>query len=135
VLIPVMAALNGGLGRAINSSGWATVVLFTVALGFSLVVAVAGSGAPPLGSLGNAGPEQFAGGLVVAFYVLTATYLAPRFGVGPTVLFVVMAQILTAAMIGHFGWLGAPRQPIDLLRAAGLVLMIAGLALTQIKRA
>ena len=126
-----MAALNGGLGRAIGSSAWAAVILFVVGLGASLAVAVVGSGAPSLSLLRAARPEHFTGGFVVAFYVLTATYLAPRFGVAPTILCVVTAQIVTAALIGHYGWLGAPVQPVDSKRAAGLVLMIVGLLLTQ----
>jgi transporter family-2 protein len=133
VLIPAMAILNGGLSRTIGSPGWAAVILFATALAFSVIVAGVTSGAPNLAALAQARPEQFTGGLIVAFYVLTATYLTPRFGVAPTVLLVVVAQILTASLIGHFGWLGAPRQPVGLLRAAGVVMMIGGVVLTQLR--
>jgi len=132
VLIPAMAILNGGLGRALGSSTWAAVVLFAVALTASLAVAAV-SGAPNLAALAKGRPEQFAAGLIVVFYVLSATYLTPRFGVAPTILLVVVAQIFAASLIGHFGWLGAPRQPMTLLRAAGVALMIAGVALTQLR--
>jgi transporter family-2 protein len=134
VLIPVMATLNGGLGRGLGSAEWAAVILFAVALAASLLVALVRLPSPPLAELQNARPEQFTGGLIVAFYVLTATYLTPRFGVAPTVLCVVVAQIVTSTLIGHFGWMGAPRQPVDLLRAFGLALMVGGLGLTQIRR-
>ena len=134
VLIPVMAALNGGLGRAIGSAAWAAVILFTVALAASLVAAGAQSGPPRTEALAAVRPEQLGAGLVVAFYVLTATYLTPRFGVAPTILCVVAAQIVTAAVIGHFGWLGAPVQRMDVLRLAGLALMLGGLFLTQLRR-
>lgn len=132
-LIPVMAALNGGLGRALGSGPWATVVLFAVGLCASLAVALAAGGPAPLQLLGQGRPAQYLGGLIVAFYVLSVTFLAPRLGVGTTILCAVMAQIVTSALIGHFGWLGAPRQPLDLLRLAGLALMAGGLALTQLR--
>jgi bacterial/archaeal transporter family-2 protein len=134
VLIPVMAAWNGALGRALGSTTWAAAILFAVGLAVTLPLALANGGWPADG-LPRARPEQFLSGLVVAFYVLTATHLAPRFGVGPTILFVVTAQIVTAALISHFGWLGAPRQPVDWVRGAGLLLMVGGLALTQLRRA
>ncbi len=86
-------------------------------------------------AFGRARPEQFAGGAIVAFYVLSVTYLTPRFGVAPTVLAAVSAQVATSAVVGHFGWLGAPRQPLDLTRAAGLALMLGGLVLAQPRRA
>ncbi|HEX3887088.1 MAG TPA: DMT family transporter [Phenylobacterium sp.] len=132
VLIPAMAILNGGLGRVLGSPGWAAVILFATALVASLAVA-AFSGAPALAALANARPEQFAAGLIVAFYVLSATYLTPRFGVAPTILLVVVAQIFAASLIGHFGWLGAPRQPIGLLRGAGVAMMVGGVILTQLR--
>jgi transporter family-2 protein len=133
-LIPVMAALNGGLGRGLGSPVWATVVLFGIGLAASLIVAALSATPPPWTSFQHAPPLQYVGGLIVAFYVLSATYLAPRFGVGPTVLLVVTAQIITSALIGQFGWLDAPRQPVDAQRAVGLTLMVAGVIMVQLKR-
>ncbi len=134
-LIPVMAALNGGLGRTLGSGPWAAVVLFAVGLCASLAVAAAGGQGPQVQALGQARPVAYAGGLIVAFYVLSVTWLAPRFGVGPTILCAVTAQIVTSALIGQFGWLGAPRQPLDAVRLIGLALMAGGLVLTQLRPA
>jgi transporter family-2 protein len=135
MLIPVMAALNGTFGRAISSPTWAAAVLFVVGLVATVPIALVSSGIGPLHALGRTRPEHFLGGLIVAFYVLSATVLTPRFGVGPTVLCVVVAQILTSAVIGQFGWLGAPRQPLDFWRVLGMALMLGGLVLAQPRRA
>lgn len=132
VLIPAMGILNAGLGRALGSPSWAAVILFALALTVSLAVAAI-SGPPNLAALASARPAQYAAGLIVVFYVLSATYLTPRFGVAPTILLVVVAQILAASLIGHFAWLGAPRQPITALRAAGVAMMIGGVFLTQLR--
>jgi transporter family-2 protein len=134
VLIPVMAALSGGLGRGLGSPEWATVVLFGIGLAASLIVATPSATPPRWTSFQQAPAMQYVGGLIAAFYVLSATYLTPRFGVGPTVLLVVTAQIITSALIGQFGWLGAPKQPVDVPRAVGLTLMIVGVIMVQLKR-
>lgn len=134
VLVPVMAALSGGLGRSLSSPGWAAALLFSIALSASLVVALATTGVLTISTLKLVRPEQLGAGLIVAFYVLSAAYLTPRFGVAPTVLLVVLAQIMTSALLSHFGWLGAPRQPVTAIKAVGLVLMIAGLLLVQAPR-
>ena len=133
-LIPVMVALSGGLGRSLGSPAWAAAILFGVALAVALPIALLTAGAAPLRQAPHAPPIEFLGGLVVAFYVFSTTILTPRIGVGPTILFAVSAQILSAAVIGHFGWLGAPRQPLDLIRTAGLALMIGGLSLSYLRR-
>ncbi len=134
-LIPVMAALSGSLGRTLGSPEWTPVILFAVALLAALTFAIASRHAPPFGALRSARPEQLASGLIVFFYLISVTYLTPRFGVGPTVFCVVVAQILVSAAIGQFALFGAPRQVLDLPRLAGMALMIGGLMLFQMRRA
>ena len=133
-LIPVMATLNGGLGRGLGSPQWATVVLMAVGLVAALCLAALSGAAPNWMALRQAPPHQYLGGLIVAFYGVSATYLTPRFGVGPTVLFVVAAQIVISALIGQFGWLGAPKQPLDVQRGIGMALMIFGVMMVQLRR-
>jgi len=70
-------------------------------------------------------------GLLVAFYVLSITYVAPRFGVGNAVFFVLLGQLVSAAIIDHFGLFGAQVSPLSLTRAAGIALMAAGVFVTQ----
>ena len=130
VLIPVMAVLNGTLSRATGNPYLATVVLFAIGLGVSVAV-LAIKGIEGAQSLTRVSPQLYLGGVIVAFYVLSVSILAPRFGVGNTILFVVAAQIVTSAVIDHFGLFGAMLRPISALRLAGLVLLVAGLVITQ----
>ena len=107
-LIPLMAILNAGLARATGGIAQATVVLFAVgllaALGLSLLISAR---IPGVGALSTIAPRQYAGGLIVAFYVLSITFLAPRFGVGNAILLAVTAQLVTSALIDHFALAGA----------------------------
>ena len=70
-------------------------------------------------------------GVLIAFYVLSVTYIAPTFGVGNAVFFVLLGQLVAAAAIDHFGLFGAQVTPLSATRAAGIALMAAGVALTQ----
>lgn len=67
----------------------------------------------------------------MAFYVLSVTYIAPHFGVGNAVFFVLLGQLVAAALIDHYGLFGARVSPLSFTRAAGIALMAAGVALTQ----
>jgi transporter family-2 protein len=132
-LIPLMAILNAGLARAAGGTVQATVLLFATALAASLIVAaVTRVQAPALQSLTRIAPQQYAGGLIVGFYVLSITFLAPRFGVGNAILFAVSAQLITSAGIDHFAVAGATLRPITLTRAIGLMIVVAGVVITQI---
>jgi transporter family-2 protein len=68
----------------------------------------------------------FTGGLLGLVIVGTLGYTVPRLGLSTALTVVTVSQFAVAALIDHFGWLGAPLQPLGLLRLAGLGLMVLG---------
>lgn len=128
--IPILAALNAALGGRIGSPVLASVILFSVA--FLSAAAVYATGMfKPTGSVLAAPKHLFLAGVLIAFYVLSITFIAPKFGVGNAVFFVLLGQLISAAMIDHFGLFGAQMNPLSITRAGGIVLMAAGVYLTQ----
>jgi transporter family-2 protein len=129
--IPVLAALNAQLGTRIGSPVAAAAVLFVVAcLGTALVMGLTGQTSALARTAGQP-PQLFAAGLLVAFYVLTITWIAPKFGVGNAVMMVLLGQLLSAAAIDHFGLFGARLTALSLQRAAGIGLMTLGVIVAQ----
>jgi bacterial/archaeal transporter family-2 protein len=124
--IPVMAALNTGLGLRLGSPFAAAAVLFGVAFALSLALAAL-AGALNRANWFVAPAWFYCGGFFVAFYVISITAIAPRFGVGNAIFFVLVGQLISAAAIDHFGLLGATKSELDLSRILGLLLMVAGL--------
>jgi bacterial/archaeal transporter family-2 protein len=128
--IPMLAALNAALGHRIGSPAVAAFCLFLVALAATgVVMALTGTGAAR--ALAAQPKHLFLGGILVAFYVLSVTWIAPRFGVGNAVFFVLLGQLVAAAAIDHFGLFGARLSPLSPTRAAGIALMAAGVFVTQ----
>lgn len=128
--IPVMAALNASLGQQLNSSSAAAVVLFLVALVLS-VVALYVVGLPVPSRIGSLSRHLFTGGAFVAFYVLSITWAAPQFGVANAIFFVLLGQVFSAAIIDHFGLLGALESPLSINRVLGLLLILVGVFLAR----
>ena len=58
-------------------------------------------------------------------------YSAPRLGLVATFTIIVSAQFIVAALIDHFGVLGAATRPLDLSRMLGITLLLAGIWLTM----
>jgi transporter family-2 protein len=129
--VPVLAALNAQLGGRIGAPAAAASVLFAIALLASVGVLLITAGPTPLRSLVGQPAHLFLGGVLVAFYVLSITWIAPRFGIGNAIFCVLLGQLLSAAAIDHFGLMGASPRPLDGLRILGLVLMAVGVALAQ----
>ena len=129
--IPVLAALNARLGANIGSPSVAAPVLFVVAF-LSTAIVASVTGLTSLTQIAAQPKHLFLGGLLVAFYVLSITYVAPTFGIGNAVFFVLLGQLLSAAAIDHFGLFGANVTPLRLTRIAGIAVMGLGVALTQL---
>jgi len=129
--IPILAALNAQLGARIASPTVAAVVLFCVALTGATAVMLATQGPAGFARLSGQPWHLFLGGLLVAFYVLSVTFVAPRFGVGNAVFFVLLGQMVSAAAIDQFGLFGAIVRPITLMRGAGIGVMALGLFMIQ----
>jgi bacterial/archaeal transporter family-2 protein len=127
-LIPVQAAANAALSKSLQGSvGYAALTLFAVA-GATTIAAIAlipGS-APSWGQFRAAPAWSFIGGAIVAMYVLTITFLAPRLGVGAAISLIVTGQILAALLIDHYGLMRSLQFPLTTGRLAGAALMIVG---------
>jgi len=128
--IPILAALNAALGSRLGSPVAATLVLFAVAF-FTAVLVYAVAGKTPQMSLLSAPKHLYLAGALIAFYVLSITFIAPHFGVGNAVFFVLLGQLISAAAIDHFGLFGAQISPLSLSRASGIALMACGVYITQ----
>ncbi len=130
--IPIMGIINGRLGKSLGVTLHAPFVALTIALIVSLLLTVMITKSLPM-------PEKFSevklieyfGGFIVAFYVISATILAPRIGVVNFIACAVSAQIIVSVLIDHFGLFGAMIRPISLYRLFGIVLLLSGLILTQ----
>ncbi|MCA8880193.1 MAG: DMT family transporter [Rhodobacteraceae bacterium] len=126
--IPMLAALNSALGQRIGAPAAAAAVLFAVAFVCAFVAALITVPRPWPTITGHPW-HLYLGGTLVAFYVLSVTWIAPRFGVGNAVFFVLMGQLVSSALIDTFGLFGALAVPLSPGRIAGLVAMAVGLGL------
>ncbi|MFK7899037.1 MAG: DMT family transporter [Myxococcota bacterium] len=76
-------------------------------------------------------PHYFLGGLIVAFYVFSVTFVAPRLGVGNALVLVLLGQMLASAIIDHCGWWGTKQASSFATRGIGLLFIFGGVALTR----
>jgi len=128
--IPILAALNAALGRHIGSPAVAATVLFLIALIASAIVALL-TNPQAVVKLASAPKHLFFAGVLIAFYVLSITWIAPVMGVGNAVFFVLLGQLISAAAIDHFALFTAQATPLTWTRAVGIALMATGVFVTQ----
>jgi len=121
------------VGRALGEPIYATVIVFFVAILIALLASVVfGKSSLTTQNLQNLAPFDYGAGLIVAFYVISATVLAPKIGVANFIVMAVSSQILFSLMIDHFGLFRAPVKPISMTQLFGAVMLLIGLATTQL---
>lgn len=128
--IPVMAALNGELGGKLQSPTLASIILFLVAVAASLGVLFVFEGVPKSIPKFSTPIYSYLGGLLVVFYVCSITWVAPKFGIGNAIAFVLLGQLISMTTIDHFSLFGAIRYSISMQRVVGLIFMMIGVFLT-----
>lgn len=125
--IPVMAALNGGLGGKLQSPGLAATILFLVGFFVAVAYLVIIEGIPKTLYIANTPWYYYFGGFFVMFYILSITWVAPRFGIANAISFVLLGQLIAMSIIDHFGFVGAQQYALTFKRSLGLLLMSAGI--------
>jgi transporter family-2 protein len=124
--IPLMAALNTGLGVRLGNPIPAVFVLFLLALAISAVLTLTNP-LPSKAEIVAIPVHYYLGGVFVAFYVLSITLIAPKIDLGNAIFIVLFGQLVAAAIIDHFGLLNVPKAPITTARIVGIGLMVIGI--------
>lgn len=128
--IPIFAALNAALGKQLGGPVAATAVTFAVGLVIALAL-VGMTGVPQRSALHFDAPWLWLGAVFMLFYAISVAFAAPRIGLGNAIFFVLLGQIVAAAAIDHFGWLGSIQSSLTYKRLIGIVVMIMGLYLAR----
>ena len=130
--IPIAATLSGTLGGKIQNPMLAATILFGVGFIAAALFVLFTQGLPSISDFTVAGgiPIRFyLGGLFVLFYILTVTWIGPKFGVGNAIAFALLGQLTSMTLIDHFSLFQAPSHPISLRRFIGLIAMAIGVFL------
>ena len=122
--IPILASLNAALGQFIGSPVVAVIVLLGVAF-LSICLISLTTNNFPMTKLIEAPKHLFVAGFFVVFYMLSVTAIAPHFGIGNGIFFVLLGQLISAAFIDHFALFGSTGSALTLTRAIGLALMLS----------
>ncbi len=130
-MVALQAPTNSMLAKAGGSPVLAALISFAVGT-IALFVAWVGSGNRP-GTAAFAGLPWYAwiGGLYGAIFVGVAAYAAPKIGIASLITIGIAGQITMALLLDHVGAMGLTREPINGMRIAGAVLVLAGVVLVR----
>ena len=148
-------ALLGAMNRARGPAEAAYISILGTLAGLALALAIRGflGSRPallePLGHPAVTGAVALATGTLLAFalrglpagyavtgltavpYLLAASYLAPKIGVGLFLGALIAGQLGGGVVLDHFGVLGTATRPIDIVRVLGVAALLTGVVLVR----
>ncbi len=131
-MMPTQAGVNHRLALALGNPILSAFVSFIVgSIALLLYIVLTGIPLSALGSIRNAPPISWFGGLLGAFFVASTIILLPRLGVAMTFTLVIAGQMVVTLIIDNYGLFGLPVKEINLPRVAGILLVVVGVVLIR----
>jgi bacterial/archaeal transporter family-2 protein len=151
----LQVALLGAMNRERGPAEAAYVSILGTITGLSLALAIRGllgsrpTLPPPFDQPATTGAIAVAGGVLLVLalrglpaayavtglfavpYLLAASYLAPKIGVGLFVAALIAGQLGGGVLLDHLGAFGAAARPIDAIRMLGVAALLAGVVLVR----
>lgn len=122
--------VNAKLSQHVDSPLWASFISFAVGTILLFIIAFFMTG--KITTLETTGLKwwMFLGGALGAFFVTVALYIVPFIGVAAMLSLFIAGQLITAALLDHFGVLSELSNPISLQKIVGMSLLAVGAIIT-----
>ncbi|MEL7424588.1 MAG: DMT family transporter [Bacteroidota bacterium] len=132
MLVPVQAALNVKLGKAVSDPMYGAFLAFVVGtLGLLALILVLRVDFGQIQATTSESWVIWLGGFCGAFFVAALIILTPRLGVALTLGLTVAGQMGFSLLVDHYGWFGSPVQEINWFKVGGVLLIVGGVWLVQ----
>ncbi|MEM6830428.1 MAG: DMT family transporter [Bacteroidota bacterium] len=131
-ILPIQAALNGKMGKAVGDPVYAAFISFVVgSIGLVIYLLATRTDLSTLAEARTVHASVWSAGILGAFYVACVIILAPKLGVALTFGLIVTGQLGISLIIDNYGLLGIPVQTISWQKIAGMLLIIGGVVLIR----
>lgn len=129
--LPVQAALNTKLGKAINSPVHAALISFFVGLVALLGYIVVTGQSVNLTNVRAIPFQIWLGGLLGAFYVTVIILAFPKIGPAYTFGLIIAGQMVISIVLDHFNIMVSAQHSVTIWRVLGVCLIITGVVLVR----
>lgn len=126
MLMAVQGSLNAALSKVIGLLETTFVVHLVGLAVIAIPLFMLGLGNSQLNQYTRSPWYTYLGGLLGVLIIYGVARSIPKVGVAPATTAIVLAQVLTATLIDHFGLFGLERLPFTWYRIGGSLLMAGG---------
>ena len=126
IMLAVHLAMHGQVGRMLGNVAVAHAVFMCIGALVVILLAVVGWSPEAVSRIGRVPWYLYTAGAIGSLLVIAIAWILPRIGAGPAMMIMIGGQVITGAVVSHFGWFGSPVAPLSAIRVLGLLVMDAG---------
>lgn len=134
VVLAVHLSMNSQVGLTLNNPQMGNAIFWCIGAVTAVII-----------GLTNWDPEVFARLKDVPLWLLTAgaigaalvfgiAWIIPQIGAAPAFLLMIAGQVIAGMVMSHFGFLGAPVEPISITKILGALMLIGGAGLVTFSK-
>lgn len=125
VAMACQGSINSAVSKAIGLSESTFLVHLTAALAVGLIL-LFGFGKGNFGNYSNVPWYYYTGGLIGVIITYGVIVTIPKLGAAVATTSIIVGQVLTAALIDHFGLFGLDKEPFKWSNFLGLIFLSIG---------
>lgn len=135
IFLAIQGGYNARLGVLLKNPLLASVMAFFFSMLFAVILAAISIKKFPDSETLRQIPFYlwFTGGLFSVFGISLYYYTIPKLGVSTMISLGLCGQLIFAVIAGHFGWLHLPSEPLTTKRVFGILAMLTGILLINLK--
>jgi transporter family-2 protein len=126
VAMAIQGTLNSALGKVVGLWETTFIVNLTGLILVSVLLFICRLGDGCLAQISQAPWYTYLGGVLGVIITYCVVKAIPRIGVAPATTAIVLAQVLTAGLVDHFGLFGMNKIPFSLYNLIGTLMMAGG---------
>jgi bacterial/archaeal transporter family-2 protein len=128
-LIALQAPINSTLGKTVGTFQAAFVSFAIGTIVLAVIAGLARGGFSEIPEARHLSWYYLSGGVLGAIYVTTVLVTVRELGAGPVVAATIAGQLSLGVVIDQFGLLGVEKDPVNVGKVVGILLLAAGVFL------
>ncbi|MER3374960.1 MAG: DMT family transporter [Allomuricauda sp.] len=134
VVLAVHLAMNSQVGSTLNNSQMGNAIFWCIGAVTAVIIGLTQWEPEVFTRLKDVPIWLLTAGAIGAALVFGIAWIIPQIGAAPAFLLMIAGQVIAGMVMSHFGFLGAPVEPISITKILGALMLIGGAGLVTFSK-
>ncbi len=134
VVLAVHLAMNSQVGLTLNNPQMGNAIFWCIGAVTAVIIGLTQWEPEVFTRLKDVPLWLLTAGAIGAALVFGIAWIIPQIGAAPAFLLMIAGQVIAGMVMSHYGFLGAPVEPISITKILGALMLIGGAGLVTFSK-